>query len=177
MKEQEYYKSLLDNLHGILQESNDKPFEAEDKNLNNAVASQNQEQDIEYDRRNKLYTELLNTYIQVYNGKEKAKSIYKAIFFTVTMLLFFGIVASCLVSMVVLSIYGDGSLANVGIAISNIAGIVSTLIILPKIIAEHLFPVNEESNMIDMVRNMQDNDANIRDFIYKPHDEHDNQNN
>lgn len=176
MKEQENYKSLLDSLHGILQESNDRPFEAEDKNLNNAVASQNQEQDIEYDRRNKLYTELLNTYIKIYNGKEKAKSIYKAIFFTVTMFLFFGIISICLYSMYMLSKHGNGSLANIGVAISNVAGIVSTLIILPKIIAEHLFPVNEESNMIDMVRNMQDNDANIRDFIYKSHDEQDNLN-
>lgn len=173
MTEQEYI-ALLDSLRDILQEGNStSPIEIADENLNSAVASQSIDQDIEYDKRNNLYTDLLNNYIQVYRSKEKVKSIYKAIFFVVTMILFCGIVITCLISMIMLSIYGDGNLANVGIAISNVAGIVSTLIVLPKIIAEHLFPVNEESNMIGMVKNMQDNDANIRNVLFKMNEDQD----
>ena len=165
MTEQKY-KALLDDLQNFLQSANDIPIEVEDEKLNNAVASQRKDQDIEYDRRNKLYTNLLNNYIQVYRKKEESKAKYKAAFFVITMILFCCIVITCLIGMIILSICGDGNLANVGIAITNVAGIVSTLIVLPKIIAEHLFPVNEESNMIDMVKNMQDNDANIRDVLF-----------
>lgn len=167
MTEQDKYKALLGDLQSALQSDSKKPDEAEDKRLNNIVASRSRDQDVEYDRRNSLYSDLLSNYIQVYRKKEKAKSVYKGIFFSVTMLLFCCVVAICLYGMYTLSTQGGGNLANVGIAIANIAGIVSALIVLPKIIAEHLFPVNEESNMIDMVKNMQDNDANIRDVLFK----------
>ena len=40
------------------------------------------------------------------------------------------------------------------------------IIVLPKIIAEHLFPVDEEQNMLEMVKKMQENDANIRDVLH-----------
>lgn len=165
------YKALLDDLKGILQSDNDSQIEAEDKKLNKAVASQSRDQDVEYSRRNQLYTVLLDNYIDVYGKKEKAKAVYKGIFFTATMLLFLLVVGICLYGMYTLSTQGDGNLANVGIAIANMAGIVSALIVLPKIIAEHLFPVNEESNMIGMVKNMQDNDANIRDFLSKDYED------
>lgn len=171
MTEQDKYKALLGDLHSFLQSDSEKPTEVEDKRLNTIVASRSRDQDIEYDRRNSLYSDLLSNYIQMYRKKEKAKSIYKGIFFTVTMLLFLFVVGICLYGMYTLSTKGDGNLANVGIAIANIAGIVSSLLVLPKIIAEHLFPINEESNMIDMVKNMQDNDANIRDFLSKGHED------
>ncbi len=162
----ERYRSLLLSLHDTLQGTDDKPIEADDENLNTAVASQSRGQDEEYNSRNKLYTQLLETYIDNYKKKEKTKGIYKCIFFVITIVLFLGIVVCGLVGLIILSIYGDGSLANVGIAIANIAGIISALVVLPRIIAEHLFPTNEEGNMLGMVKNMQDNDANIRNMLY-----------
>lgn len=161
------YRSLLLSLHDTLQGNDDKPIEAKDDKLNIAIESQSREQDEEYNNRNKLYTQLLGTYIENYKKKEHSKGIYKCIFFIITLLLFFGIIVCGLIGIVYLSVFGDGSLANVGIAIANIAGIVSSLIVLPKIIAEHLFPTNEESNMLEMVKNMQDNDANIRSILYE----------
>lgn len=160
------YKSLLESLHSTLQGNSEKTIEVSDTKLNTAVASQAKEQDEEYNNRNELYTQLLGIYIDNYRKKEKTKGIYKLIFYIVTMLLFSGIVICGLLGIMRLSLYGDGSWANVGIAIANVAGIVSTLMILPKIIAEHLFPINEESNMLEMVKNMQDNDANIRNVLY-----------
>ena len=162
----ENYESLLSDIRDTLLKDDGKIIEADDKKLNSAVASQNREQDEEYDNRNKLYTLLLETYIENYKRKEKTKGRYKCAFFIVTIILFVAIIVCGLVGMVVLSILGDGSLANVGIAITNIAGIISTIIVLPRIIAEHLFPTNEESNMLEMVKNMQDNDANIRNLLF-----------
>lgn len=40
-------------------------------------------------------------------------------------------------------------------------------IVLPKIIAKHLFPTNEDEQMIELVKNMQVNDSNIRDALKK----------
>lgn len=165
------YRSLLESLHNTLQSNREKTIEVDDVKLNTAVASQAREQDEEYNNRNELYTQLLNTYIKNYIDKEKVKSTYKLIFFIVTIALFVGIIVCGLISIIAMSVCGDGSLANVGIAIANIAGIVSTLMVLPRIIAEHLFPANEESNMLEMVKNMQDNDANIRNTLYKDKNE------
>ncbi len=161
------YQAILSSLRETLQENNRNPsIEMDDEKLNMAAGSQIREKDVEYDNRNKLYTHLLVMYIENYQKKEKSKGIYKGIFFAVTICLFVGIVGVGLAGTFRLSVAGDGSLANVGIAITNIAGIISTLAILPKIIAEHLFPADEERNMLDMVKNMQDNDSNIRNVLY-----------
>lgn len=163
---EEQYKSLLSSLRDTLQGNDDKPIEAKDEKLNIAIESQAKRQDEEYNNRNRLYTQLLGIYIENYKQKEKTKGIYKCIFFIITLLLFLGIIVCGLIGIVALSVFGDENLANVGIAIANIAGIVSALIVLPRIIAEHLFPTDEESNMLEMVKNMQDNDSNIRNILY-----------
>ncbi|MBD5536858.1 MAG: hypothetical protein HDQ99_14640 [Lachnospiraceae bacterium] len=160
---EEQYKELLSQIKRSRQGI---PLAVDDDNLNSIAAAQRKEQEEEYNKRNKLYTELLREYILRYNKKEAEKAIYKGIFFSVIMFMFVAIVICGSVGLLLLSMYGDGTMANVGIAIANIAGIISSLIILPKIIAEHLFPVDEESNMIGMVRNMQENDANIRNVIF-----------
>ncbi len=49
-----------------------------------------------------------------------------------------------------------------GLVFGCVASTVSALIILPKIIAEHLFPKNEDENMIGLVKEMQKNDSEIR---------------
>ena len=79
------YESLLMSLHDTLQgnRGKDKLIEADDENLNKAVASQAREHDEEYDNRNKLYTQLLECYIDNYKSKEKTKGIYKCIFFII----------------------------------------------------------------------------------------------
>ncbi len=163
---EDMYKELLHSLHEALNDDNDKPIEASDENLNSAAAAQAKEQDEQYENRNKLYTQLLGIYIDNYKHKEKTKGIYKLIFYIVTLLLFVGIIGCGLYGIIILSVKGDGNLANVGIAIVNIAGIISSLIIIPKIIAEHLFPTNEESNMLEMVKNMQNNDTSIRNILH-----------
>ena len=170
MAENQYSELLASLERSLLEDDGSRPLRADDNELNNAVATQTREQDEEYNKRNKLYTDLLGSYISIYSKKEQAKAKYKVVFFIVINFLFAGIVVCGLIGVMLLSIQGDGNLANVGIAIANIAGIISSLIVLPKIIAEHLFPVDEESNMIDMVKNMQENDANIRDVIFH-HDE------
>lgn len=156
----ENYQSLI----ASLKEEPPISIELNDANLKSTIEWTNKE-DKEYDQRNVLYSELLRQYIDIYTQKENAKKKYKCIFFWVTLLIFIIITIGCLLGICKISIYGDGELVNVGIAITNLAGIVSALLIIPKIIAEHLFPTDEESNMIGMVKNMQDNDANLAHWL------------
>lgn len=121
----------------------------------------------QYSHRNQLYSSLLEKYITIYEKKEKAKAWYKGIFFAVTIILFVVIVVGCLYSILLLQHGNASDVTNVSVAIANIAGIISTIIILPKIIADHLFPTNEENNMLNMVEKMQSNDASIRDLLHK----------
>lgn len=140
-------------------------IEANDNTLNNAVTQQIA-QDREYDERNTLYTILLRNYIYSYVEKDNEKKRYKKIFFYITILTMVAIVAISLIIMVYIAACGKGNLSDIGAIAGGIAGMITALIIIPRIIAEHLFPVNEDSNMIDMVKNMQDNDTNIRNVLY-----------
>lgn len=159
------FEEIKDIIEGDLKKSYIQ--QSADSNLEEAISSHNREENQEYNKRNLLYSTLLEKYISIYERKEKAKAGYKCVFFWITIVLFVAIVGSCLYSIIMLQTSTNSDLTNIGVALTNVAGIISTIIILPRIIADHLFPTNEESNMLEMVKNMQDNDANIRDLLHK----------
>lgn len=158
------YQQLLSDIRKSLDETGRKPIEAEDVQLTSTVATQKSE--VEYIKRDNLYTDLLGNYIDIYKTKEKHKKVFKIVFFVVVMLIFVGVIAGCVVSMCYISINGIYDMESVGIVIADIAGIISSVVIIPQIIAKHLFPTNEENFMLDMVKSMQNNDAGIRNYIY-----------
>lgn len=61
----------------------------------------------------------------------------------------------------------DPGIYDAGAIIGSVAGIVSSLIVLPKIIAEHLFPTDEDRNMNEFLKSMQENDSAIRNYFKK----------
>ena len=119
----------------------------------------------EYTKRDMQYTKLLDIYINSYTQQSKAKAVYKGIFFTVTMLCLIGLIGGSLYAVIHLVCKGNATLADVGAVLGCIAGAISALIILPQIIAEHLFPRDDAQNILTMVKNMQDNDSSIRASI------------
>lgn len=121
----------------------------------------------DYDQRNHLYSELLEKYILSYESKAKCNRIYKMIFFIVSLVVFFGIIFSSFICLFIVVNKSNSSLADISVVGGAIASVISSIIILPKIIAEHLFPTNEDENMIDMVKNMQVNDSRIRNSNLK----------
>lgn len=167
-KSQEDLASLLRD--SIQEDGDTRAIEAKDITLNIAVEQQQRERDKEYDERNVLYTELLRNYIASYEDKDNEKRRYKKVFFWVTIVILCLIVVACLVFIGIIIVVGKDNYTEIGAIIGSVIGIITALIAIPKIIAEHLFPVNEESNMIDMVKNMQDNDSNIRNVLYGNHD-------
>lgn len=139
---------------------------ANDVTLNSAVTKEQQGMDAEYDSRNSLYTQLLQKYIEIYTKKSISKRRYKFAFFVITMSSFIGIIAGGMVIILFTVQAGNNSLSSVSAVVGSVAGMVSSLIIIPRIIAEHLFPVDEESNMLDMVKSMQENDSRIRKILF-----------
>lgn len=89
------------------------------------------------------------------------------IFFITSMIVFFGIILSSFICFFIVVNKANSSLTDISVVGGAIASVISSIIILPKIIAEHLFPTNEDENMIDMVKNMQVNDSRIRNSNLK----------
>lgn len=120
---------------------------------------------MQYDRRDKAYSKLLENYIDIYNRKAKANSIYKLFFFIVTILMMIALVGFPIAFMLIMAIRGDYRWEAVGVIVGGVASMITAVIVLPKIIAEHLFPTKEDENMIEMVKNMQLNDSKIRSSL------------
>lgn len=116
----------------------------------------------QYYQRDASYTKLLNDYIEVYREKTKWKKWYKLVFFSIAMLTFLGLIVGAMVLFIIIAGKEKSTVADIALIVGAVAGVLSAIIILPRIIAEHLFPTNEDEHMIDMVKNMQVNDSNIR---------------
>lgn len=116
----------------------------------------------QYDKRDKIYTDLLDKYKSQFESKSNWNKIYKLIFYIVAMVAFIGIIAVSMYIIYIVAAKGDGSISDVAVVVGSTSGIISAIIVLPKIIAEHLFPTDEHSHMINMVQNMQVNDSRIR---------------
>lgn len=124
--------------------------------------------DPEYVRRNELYSNLLEKYIEAYESKSKWKKWYKLAFFIAVLCCFMGIIGASLYAIIIVAQKESPGPYDIGAVIGSVAGIVSSLVVLPKIIAEHLFPTDEDKNMNDILKSMQANDSAIRnDFKNK----------
>ncbi len=121
----------------------------------------------QYDRRDELYADLLSNYIE--QSKEKAdKNVeYKQAFFYIVMAAFCLMILLPLVAIIIVAIRGDNNATAIVALSTSAVSILSAIIILPKIIAKHLFPTDEDKNMIDLVKSMQENDSGIRSNIKK----------
>lgn len=116
----------------------------------------------EYKRRDVLYSDMLQHYLEAHKSKAKSNKRFKFFFFWITMLILMALVGAPIAAMIIFALKSQIGYKEIALVISGIPGIISAIIVLPKIIAEHLFPTNEDSNMIDLVKKMQDNDAEIR---------------
>lgn len=158
--EQEY-QDVLQQIEADASSSKDR-LPVSDTGLIKTVEKEHRNQDPEYVRRNQLYTELLAQYISEYRSKDAWKKGYKAVFFTVIMLSFAGIITVSIIALSLVAHKEEPTVTDLGTILGSVAGILSSILVLPRIIAEHLFPKDEDSNMISMVKNMQLNDSEIR---------------
>lgn len=140
----------------------DKPSEGaeyhEDKKLDD-INSNN------YKRRDDLYSDLLDNYIASYKSKTARNKVYKLIFYIVTMFSFVALIGGAVTALIIAACSDAEIGGKITIAVGSIATVLSTIIVLPKIIAVHLFPTCEDKDMIELVKNMQENDSSIRSYF------------
>lgn len=137
-------------------------FKAEDNVLITLSNKENDDGITQCNKRNVLYTKLLSHYLDEHEIKSNNKVKYRSKFFWVTIVSFISIIALCIFSMIYVCVNESTSVSSVSIVVGSVGSMISAIIVLPKIIAEHLFPRNDESAMIELVKNMQLNDASIR---------------
>lgn len=156
----------FDNVLSLIKEDtssvNEQSADLKDCTLVKKVEEERSRNGKEYDQRNHLYSELLEKYISSYENKAKCNKIYKLVFFIISLVVFLGIIAASFISFFIVVNKLNPSLTDFSVVFGAASSVISSIIILPKIIAEHLFPTNEDENMIDMVKNMQVNDSKIR---------------
>ena len=131
-----------------------------------------------------IYTDYLDTYVKDYKKKIKSQIIMKWFFFVITLLLLAsmiigGIIVICNISKKLLI-----KPADVATVITAIFGAISSFLILPKVIAENLFPSKEEDKTAQIFEKMFEHDINLRGMYHisdnvtniKHQDDTDNQN-
>lgn len=118
---------------------------------------------VQYDKRDKLYTDMLKKCIIKYDAKTNVNAVYKNIFFYVTIVLLCVMILIPLLLLFTIARKETSSAADIAVVIGSVAGIVSSIMVLPKIIAEHLFPANEDVHINDLVKSLQENDIKIGD--------------
>lgn len=115
---------------------------------------------------NDEYDKLLSAYTAFISKTLKTKRIMKIIFFVMSMLLILAVTLLMIASVVavICNIWNCNSDYNnyVIAIISSMIPFVSTLMVIPKIIAKYLFNANEESTANKIVKNIQNYDNNIR---------------
>lgn len=152
----------LDEIRSDLSYKKESGIEVEDNSL---IETSKKEYDADMEqcnKRNILYTRLLSHYLDEHEIKSNNKVKYRSKFFWVTIISFISIIALSIFSMIYVCVNGSTSVSSVSIVVGSVGSMISAIIVLPKIIAEHLFPRNDESAMIELVKNMQLNDASIR---------------
>lgn len=157
------WNEILSQIMGDVAEiKKDSQVDAGDEDLLKTSEKESSKYGKQYDRRDRLYSDLLHNYIRSNKSKSNWNKWYKLAFFIVSLASFVGILVVSLYVLIMIAINGGNSVSDVAVVIGGTSGVISSIIVLPKIIAVHLFPTNEDANMINMVQNMQKNDSGIR---------------
>lgn len=125
--------------------------------------------DLDYGRRDAIYTQILRNYVGINKSKARWNKGYKLAFFIVIVLIMLALTGGPISVFIILALKSDITASEITLIAGCTVGMLSAIVVLPKIIAEHLFPMNEDEHMIEMVKNMQENDSKIRDTLEERH--------
>lgn len=101
--------------------------------------------------RDKKYSELLEEIIDSNRVDKKLKIV----FFVVIMVVFIGILASCIVIIRAVIAKPDQSIADAATVVAGFSSVISATIVLPTIIAKHLFPENSEEVRLNFLKDIK----------------------
>lgn len=116
--------------------------------------------------RAKTYTGYLKNYVSDYKDKAHAQKVMKGWFFAITMLLLLCIVVACSITLVVIARKENIKLNDVATIVTAMASAVSSFLVLPKVIAENLFPSKEEDKTAEVFSKMFEHDISLRGLYH-----------
>lgn len=121
------------------------------------------EENIHY--RNETITEVVKEFKEEYQKSNKTKGFYRSFFFWSAMVLFLGLVVTCLfIAIYSIFMLSDNEIGGAVAIVTSLGTIIVAIIALPKIIAEHLFPAGDRDKSIDMIQAILESDLEMRKF-------------
>jgi hypothetical protein len=116
-----------------------------------AAFAETQGKPTETDKQNEQFTQIVETYREYYKKKSNGNLTYKKIFFftilAASVLVIFGFAALC----VALAARGTPLKDALPLLGGGTAALLTSFIVLPQIVATHLFPVGEDQILIDLI--------------------------
>lgn len=161
----DYLSDQMDDLLCDSDEENVNIIESdESEDISNATEFRRQERE-NYLKVDEQFKQFLSDFVSNQNEKDNQKRKLKESFFWFIMVCFSILIVSP-IGVLGLIIWGKLSdVSAVGAIVSILIELVSAILVLPKIIAEYLFDKEEDKNMMDLIKNMQDYNEKKHDHI------------
>lgn len=114
--------------------------------------------------RDDQYTKLLETYVKRFPREQRGYFVMKWIFFLTVLLAFIGLIVGSIVLLFKLA-NNNGCMRvdHIVYAVTALCSIVSSMIVLPRIIAKHLFPARRDNEILKLIQTLIEDDRHIRD--------------
>lgn len=110
------------------------------------------------------YSDFLETYVKEYKKKVHNQRVMKNWFFVLINILLFAIIGGGVAAVAFVCLKKSITTNDVAAVITAVVGAVSSFLILPRVIAENLFPSREEDKTAEIFEKMFGYDTNIRNF-------------
>ena len=136
--------------------------EAEEISQSNDFINREKDSYIKIDQE---FNRFLHNFVDIEEKKEQQKLNLKDQFFWFIML---GFLALMLTPLIIVIVGRNMSSTSMMVSlITTLIELVSAIIVLPKIIAEYLFNKEEDANMIQIIKNMQEYNEKKHEYIEK----------
>lgn len=116
--------------------------------------------------RTKTYTKYLKNYVLDYEKKTNTQRKMKGWFFALVMMLLFVIISASFISLIIIASKKTVALADITTLITAMVSSISSFLVLPKVIADNLFPSKEEDKTSEIFSKMFEHDINLRGMYH-----------
>lgn len=119
--------------------------------------------------RDRVYSDILVAFKNIYKERQLKKEKYKWRFFIMVCLILFVFVLliSVVVFLLIVKIDVDELIDFVPVIITAIASMLSSILIIPTVIAKYLFNPEEDNKITEMILEMQKQDLENKNLFYK----------
>jgi hypothetical protein len=114
--------------------------------------------------RNTQYSTFLSKYVDNYVSRAKVTNVMKIIFFTFIMIFLLAMVSICIIAFINITKKPDITYPDIATVITAVGGIIASFIVLPKVVAENLFPSKEEDRTADIFNSLINYDLELEKF-------------